>query len=292
MAAKKTTKQSAPKIPVVTEKVLAPYFEEINNYPLLSREEEDRLARAMVRGDLDARDQLIRANLKFVVSIARKYASKGLPLADLINEGNMGLIMACKNYNPDRGLHFISYAVWWIRQAMAKAIAEQVKMIRLPLNRYLQLFKIKHLREQGELHNDPAHPSQLADYFNEDESAIRDILAADKNHISLDTKISVDKKSLSLEDTLVDNRVKTPEEEYHETDLRESILSCLEELPERERLVIKYRFGLDGYEPLSLNEIGKRFKITKERVRQLEKRAIQKLRESPQGHLLKNYVAA
>jgi len=289
---KKIKNSNKVRIPKVTEEILEPYFEDINRYGLLSREEEDRLARLMVNGDMEARDQLIRSNLKFVVSIAHKYTSKGLSLADLINEGNTGLIMACKNYDPNRGLHFISYAVWWIRQAMAKAVAEQVKIIRLPLNRYLQLFKMKSLESQFENETTEQQVVKLAKILGEEESAIRDILYADKNHLSLDAKITNDAKSISLEETLVDTRIQSPEDSFDEKDMKKNIQDALQALSEREQKVIKMRFGLDGQKPLSLNEIGKLFHITKERVRQLEKRAIQKLRESPNSFILKGYMAA
>ncbi len=271
---------------------LKTYINEINKIPLLSREEEDSLARRMDKGDPDAREQLINANLRFVVKIAKKYMNKGLPLVDLINEGNMGLIMACKKFDFRKGYHFISYAVWWIRQSIAKAIAEQVGMIRLPLNRYLQLAKIKKIQKERNINDDEINTSEFADYLNTKEDYVNDILKASKSYVSLDNPVAHDKKEIKLEDVLLDQKNKEPVESLYEKDLKDVINSTLQTLTEREQLILKHRFGLDNHEELSLSEIGKMFNLTKERIRQIEKKAIRRLRHPSRSRYLRKFLIA
>ncbi len=271
---------------------LKTYINEINKIPLLSREEEDKLARRMDKGDLDAREKLINANLRFVVKIAKKYMNKGLPLVDLINEGNMGLIMACKKFDFRKGYHFISYAVWWIRQSIAKAIAEQVGMIRLPLNRYLQLAKIKKIQKERNINDDEINTSEFADYLNTKEDYVNDILKASKSYVSLDNPVAHDKKEIKLEDVLLDQKNKEPVESLYEKDLKDVINSTLQTLTEREQLILKHRFGLDNHEELSLSEIGKMFNLTKERIRQIEKKAIRRLRHPSRSRYLRKFLIA
>lgn len=271
---------------------LKTYINEINKIPLLTREEEDSLARRMDEGDLDAREQLISANLRFVVKIAKKYMNKGLPLIDLINEGNMGLIMACKKFDYRKGYHFISYAVWWIRQSIAKAIAEQVGMIRLPLNRYLQLAKIKKIQKEKNINDDEIDTSEFANYLNTKEDYVNDILKASKSYVSLDNPVAHDKKEIKLEDVLLDQKNKEPVESLYEKDLKDVINATLQTLTEREQLILKHRFGLDNHEELSLSEIGKMFNLTKERIRQIEKKAIRRLRHPSRSRYLRKYLIA
>ncbi len=271
---------------------LKTYINEINKIPLLTREEEDFLARRMDEGDLEARERLINANLRFVVKIAKKYMNKGLPLVDLINEGNMGLIMACKKFDFRKGYHFISYAVWWIRQSIAKAIAEQVGMIRLPLNRYLQLAKIKKIQKERNINDDEINTSEFADYLNTKEDYVNDILKASKSYVSLDNPVAHDKKEIKLEDVLLDKKNKEPVESLYERDLKDVINATLMTLTEREQLILKHRFGLDNHEELSLSEIGKMFNLTKERIRQIEKKAIRRLRHPSRSRYLRKYLIA
>lgn len=271
---------------------LKTYINEINKIPLLTREEEDYLAKRMDEGDLEARESLISANLRFVVKIAKKYMNKGLPLVDLINEGNMGLIMACKKFDYRKGYHFISYAVWWIRQSIAKAIAEQVGMIRLPLNRYLQLAKIKKIQKERNINDDEINTSEFANYLNTKEDYVNDILKASKSYVSLDNPVAHDKKEIKLEDVLLDQKNKEPVESLYEKDLKDIINFTLKTLTEREQLILKHRFGLDNHEELSLSEIGKMFNLTKERIRQIEKKAIRRLRHPSRSRYLRKYLIA
>lgn len=269
---------------------LRTYINEINRIPLLTREQEDDLARRMAADDDDAKESLINANLRFVVKIAKKYMNKGLPLVDLINEGNMGLIMACKKFDYRKGFHFISYAVWWIRQSIAKAIAEQVGMIRLPLNRYLQLAKIKKVQKEKNISDDELDAEEIADFLNTKEDYINDILKASKSYVSLDNPVASDKKEIRLEDVLLDTKNREPVEVLYEKDLKEVINQTLSFLSEREQLILKHRFGLDNHEELSLSEIGKMFNLTKERIRQIEKKAIRRLRHPSRSRYLRKYL--
>jgi RNA polymerase primary sigma factor len=279
------------KIKILTDgESLRTYINEINKIELLSREEEDDLARRMASGDEKAKEKLINANLRFVVKIAKKYMNKGLPLVDLINEGNMGLIMACKKFDYKKGYHFISYAVWWIRQSIAKAIAEQVGMIRLPLNRYLQLAKIKKVQKEKNISDDEIDAEEIADFLNTKEDYITDILKASKSYVSLDNPVANDKKEIRLEDVLLDTKNREPVDVLYEKNLKEVINTTLKTLTEREQLILKHRFGLDNHEELSLSEIGKMFNLTKERIRQIEKKAIRRLRHKSRSQYLKKYL--
>lgn len=287
----KKSKKKSQQIRTVSDgESLKTYINEINKIPLLSREEEDYMAKRMDVGCLEARERLINANLRFVVKIAKKYMNKGLPLVDLINEGNMGLIMACKKFDYRKGYHFISYAVWWIRQSIAKAIAEQVGMIRLPLNRYLQLAKIKKIQKEKNINDDEINTSEFANYLNTKEDYVNDILKASKSYVSLDNPVAHDKKEIKLEDVLLDQKNKEPVESLYEKDLKDIINATLGTLTEREQKILKHRFGLDNHEELSLSEIGKMFNLTKERIRQIEKKAIRRLRHPSRSRYLRKYL--
>ena len=288
---RKREKEKKEKIKVLTDgESLRTYINEINKIPLLTREEEDDLARRMAQGDDKAKEKLINSNLRFVVKIAKKYMNKGLPLVDLINEGNMGLIMACKKFDYKKGYHFISYAVWWIRQSIAKAIAEQVGMIRLPLNRYLQLAKIKKVQKERNINDDEIDAEEIADFLNTKEDYINDILKASKSYVSLDNPVANDKKEIRLEDVLLDTKNREPVDVIYEKNLTEVINQTLQTLTEREQLILKHRFGLDNHEELSLSEIGKMFNLTKERIRQIEKKAIRRLRHPSRSRYLRKYL--
>jgi RNA polymerase primary sigma factor len=276
---------------------LKTYIKEIDNFKVLTKEEEDKLAKKMTEGDTDAREMLIASNLRFVVSIAKNYMNKGLPFLDLINEGNMGLILACDRFDYKKGYRFISYAVWWIRQYIAKAFAEQVGLIRLPMNRALQHFKIKSLINENDYlgEQEAFTNSEIADKLDMKKAEVETIISATKKYVSIDAPLnsdSSDKKTIYLEDVLVDSKNKLPEDEMLEKNLKDSINNILKILSEKERTIIKFRFGLNGAEALSLSEIGRKFNVTKERIRQIEKRAIKKLKESSVNNHLRSFVAA
>ena len=274
------------------ENVLSIYLKEINKIPLLTREEEDYHSRRAREGDEEAKAALARANLRFVVNVAKRYRNQGLPLSDLISEGNIGLINAIDRFDPDKGYHFISYAVWWIRQAITKAIYEKARMIRLPQNRIFELSRIEKTRTQlqSDRGRDPG-VDDVAKALDMDGTHVASMLNIARDHISLETPISKDKDPSLLGDFVEDTVRDTPEEETMDSALRDEINIVLESLSEREATIIQYRFGLNGKQPLSLQELGNRFSLTKERIRQIEQRALRKLRDPERSERLQSYIA-
>jgi RNA polymerase primary sigma factor len=274
------------------ENILSTYLKEINAIPLLTREEEYEYALAAANGDEKARDKLVKANLRFVVNVAKKYQNQGLPLMDLISEGNIGLMNAVERFDVTKGYHFISYAVWWIRQAILKAICEKSRMIRLPLNRANELVQIDKARKV--VHGNRTEESELreiAGLLNMTEDHVRDIVNISRDMVSLDSPVSVDRDASSLGDFLEDDQYEQPEAYVIEANLREDIDEILETLTAKEAEVIRYRFGLNGYKAMSLKEIGDQFSLTKERIRQIEKKAIRRLQHPTRMNRLEAYVA-
>ena len=270
---------------------LSVYLREINKIPLLTREEEVYLARSARDGSQDAKDKLIQANLRFVVNVAKKYQNQGLTLSDLISEGNLGLITAVDKFDVDKGYHFISYAVWWIKQSILKAICEKSRMIRLPLNRANELLQIEKVkREIGSNKDGEADIEEIADFLDMDKSRINDLINASKEFVSLETPLSSDKDANTISDLMEDTKGADPEEVLIDRTLQESIEEVLSTLTEKESNVIKYRFGLNGERPHSLKEIGDKYNLTKERIRQIEKKAISRLRHPSRSQKLKSYV--
>ncbi|TAH55355.1 MAG: RNA polymerase sigma factor RpoD/SigA [Treponema sp.] len=274
------------------ENLLSTYLKEINTIPLLSREEEYSLAMAAASGDTSAKDKLIRANLRFVVNVAKKYQNQGLPLPDLISEGNIGLMNAVDRFDATKGYHFISYAVWWIRQAILKAICEKSRMIRLPLNRANELVQIDKARKVV-LNNrsEEAELKEIADLLRMDEDHVRDIVNISREMVSLDSPVFTDRDSSSLGDFLEDTQYDQPEKLAIENSLRDDIDEVLSTLTDKEAEVIRYRFGLNGYKAMSLKEIGDLFNLTKERIRQIEKKALRRLQHPARMSKLEAYVA-
>lgn len=274
------------------ENILSIYLKEINRIPLLTREEEDRYARAAAQGDQHAKDMLVKSNLRFVVNIAKKYQNQGLPLSDLISEGNIGLINAIERYDVDKGYHFISYAVWWIRQAILKAVCEKSRMIRLPLNRANELVQIEKARkfitggmsEDGEIR-------EIARMLNMDSDHVADLVNVSRDLISLETPVFDERDSSVVGDFVENDAYVSPESVAIENNLREDINAVLKTLTEKEREVIQYRFGLNGRRAMSLKEIGERFNLTKERIRQIEKNALKRLSQTNRSEILESYVA-
>ena len=266
------------------------YLDQINKIPLLTREEEDRLARAVREGDENSKNKLIKANLRFVVSIAKKYQTSGISLLDLINEGNMGLIKAAERFDPDRGYHFISYAVWWIRQAIILAISQKASLIRLPLNRTADMQKIEkvHKKLESRLGREPT-PGEIAEDLDMDDDEINHLRNITQDYISLDSSYG-DSDDTTILSMIVDQRVDSPDKNVLDESLSAALNEVLSTLTESERQIIKMRFGLDGFEPMSLQQIGDEFKLSKERIRQIEKKAIRRLRHPSRSQRLKSFL--
>ena len=248
--------------------VLSIYLREINRIPLISHEEEYELAVRAKKGDRIARDRLLRANLRFVVSVAKKFRGQGLPLADLINEGNIGLITALDKFEPDKGYHFISYAVWWIRQSIMKAISEKGRTVRLPLNRSNELMQIQKAQKAIMHDKETSDPS------------VEDIAEATISGevVSFDSPVRKGEESDSTFGDFIEDESKSPEEEVVDGSMKAAVRNLLTVLSDKEKRIIEMRFGLDGEKPMSLKEIGEVYGLTKERIRQIEKRALERLR--------------
>ncbi|MCU0846921.1 MAG: RNA polymerase sigma factor RpoD/SigA [Spirochaetes bacterium] len=266
------------------------YLEQINKIPLLSREEEDFLARQSRSGDESAKNRLIKANLRFVVSIAKKYQTSGISLLDLINEGNMGLIKAAEKFDPDRGFHFISYAVWWIRQAIILAISQKASLIRLPLNRTADIQKIEkvHKKLENKLGREPT-ASEIAEDLDMEDDEIHHLRNITQDYISLDSTFG-DSDDTTILSMIVDSRIESPDKNVLEESLKDALNDVLDTLSESERQIIRMRFGLNGFNPMSLQQIGDRFKLSKERIRQIEKKAIRRLRHPSRSQKLKSFL--
>ncbi len=267
------------------------YLHEINKTPLLTREQERDLARRIHAGDKKALDGLVKANLRFVVSIAKQYANQGLSLEDLINEGNLGLIKAAHRFDEERGFKFISYAVWWIRQAMLQSLAEHSRIVRLPLNRAGTLYRIGKVSRQldQELGRAPS-AEEIAARLNISIEEVEDTMVIANTHVSLDDPYSADKDDTALVDYLTDDTQAAPDEDTYVSALSDDLERALGTLSERERLILSLYFGLGGDEPMTLEEIGKRLSLTRERIRQIKEKAIQRLRHSTRAKFLQGYM--
>jgi len=290
MKAKKTIYTD--KTPYDDENVLSIYLREINQIDLLTREEENDYARRAAKGEPESIEKLIKANLRFVVNVAKKYQKQGLPLSDLINEGNIGLMNAIERYDVDKGYHFISYAVWWIRQAILKAICEKSRMIRLPLNRANELVQIQKASKalQSEKGEDPLI-SEIARATNMKDDHVVSLMNISRDLISLETPVYAEKGTSQLADFIEDEEYMTPDAVAIENSLKEDINSILATLSEKESKIIQYRYGLNGHMPLSLKDIGDKYNLTKERIRQIEKKAIKRLQHPSRSQHLKAYTA-
>ncbi len=273
------------------ENVLSIYLKEINKIPLLSREKENEYALKAAAGDKFAKDMLVKSNLRFVVNVAKKYQNQGMPLSDLISEGNIGLMNAIERYDVSKGFHFISYAVWWIRQAILKAICEKSRMIRLPLNRANELVQIEKARKGFEGISEDAEIREVAAYLNMDPEHVADIIAVSRDLVSLDSPV-YDERNASVVGDFVENTLyQSPENYAYALNLKDDLNTVLETLSIKERQVIEYRFGINGRRPMSLKEIGDRMHLTKERIRQIEKAALKKISVPEVMEKLEAYVA-
>ncbi|MGF1585842.1 MAG: RNA polymerase sigma factor RpoD/SigA [Bacteroidales bacterium] len=265
------------------------YLQEIGKEELITIEEEVDLAQRIRQGDKDALEKLTRANLRFVVSVAKQYQNQGLSLPDLINEGNLGLIKAAEKFDETRGFKFISYAVWWIRQSILQALAEQSRIVRLPLNQVGSLNKINKAfsKFEQEFERTPS-PEELADILELPKEKVSDTLRVSGRHVSVDAPFS-DGEENSLLDVLINNDSPNADRALLNESLGREIERSLSTLTERERDIVKYFFGI-GVQDMTLEEIGERFGLTRERVRQIKEKAIRRLRHTSRSKLLKSYL--
>lgn len=268
------------------------YLKDINKIKMLDKDVQAILAKEAQAGNIDSKNKLAKANLRFVVTIAKKYQNQGLELDDLINEGNIGLLTAIDKFDPDKGYNFISYAVWWIRQSISKAINDKSRAVRLPINRSNELFQIqksmKNLRK--ELSREPSI-QEISNDTHLEEETINHLLSISKDLISLDYTINQDDNNSTLSDLIEDKKLNT-EKTIIKNSMSEEINKILLNLNEREKDIIEKRFGLNGYKAMSLSQIGKSYNISKERIRQIEKRAISKLQDLKESESLRAFYVA
>ena len=274
--------------------VLSTYLKTIDKIPLLTYDEEYELALKAKNGDKKAREKLINANLRFVVSVAKKFRGQGMPLEDLINEGNIGLMTAVDKFEPEKGYHFISYAVWWVRQAILKALAEQSRPVRLPLNRSNELIQI--VRAKNDLiHNkgisDPT-VDEIAAASGLDVTLVKNLLEVTRDMISFDSPIKGDEEGDSSYFDFVEDKSQSPEDDVVNHMMEKDVIGLLSVLGDKERDIIEKRYGFNGNEPMSLKAIGDEYNLTKERIRQIEKAALQKLRNNGESVGLEYYSEA
>lgn len=272
---------------------LEKYLQEIGKVDLLTPEEEVSLAQAIKRGDQGALENLTKANLRFVVSVAKQYQNQGLSLSDLINEGNLGLIKAAQRFDETRGFKFISYAVWWIRQSILQALAEQSRIVRLPLNKVGSLNKInKAFSELEQEYEREPSSEELAEMLNIPTAEVETTLSVAARHVSMDAPF-VEGEDNSLLDVLDDKKaVQTDRNLEYGQGLSTEIERSLGTLTDRQADVVKLYYGIGVPHPLSLEDIGEKFGLTRERVRQIKDKAINKLRTQNKSKLLKNYLGA
>jgi RNA polymerase primary sigma factor len=266
------------------------YLRDISIYPLISRDEEANLARRIRVGDQEALDKLVRSNLRFVVSVSKKYQNQGVSLSDLINEGNLGLIRAAHKFDETKGIKFISYAVWWIRQAILQALAEQSRIVRVPLNRAGTLHRIGKRANSllQELGREATH-AEIAEGMELSEEEVAKTMAISQGHLSLDAPLTPGEDNKLL-DYLADDVSCPPDEQTFEKALTEAIEESLSSLKEREAKILRLYFGLDGEEPMTLEQIGALLGITRERVRQIKEKALSRLRHVSRARALESFL--
>lgn len=266
------------------------YLSEIGRESLITAEEEVLLARRIKKGDALALEKLTKANLRFVVSVAKQYQNQGLTLGDLINEGNLGLIKAAQRFDETRGFKFISYAVWWIRQSILQALAEQSRIVRLPLNKIGSINKINkaYSKLEQDFEREPSHEEigKLLELSSDD---IRDAMRSAGRHVSMDAPL-IQGEDSSLMDVIEDEDQQHPDASLIHESLRREIERAISSLTSREADVLRLYYGLSGEQPLTLEEIGSRFDLTRERVRQIKEKAIRRLKHTSRSKILKTYL--
>jgi RNA polymerase primary sigma factor len=269
------------------------YLKAIDKIPLLNRDEEIELSKRNAAGDLEAKEKLIISNLRFVVSIAKKYQGYSIPLSDLISEGNLGLITAIEKFDYKRGFHFISYAIWWIKQSIMKAISDKSRMVRLPMNRTNELMHIWKFIEEFTKNNGKKPTEEvIAKNMNMNRKDVKKILEMSQSHSSLDD-LYFDENNhgeKNLCDSYFSEKICHPEDYVIKNTLQEGIDKILSKLPDREKRIIEYRFGLNGEEPQSLSSIGDKLHLTKERIRQIEEWALTQLKTYKESQYLYTYL--
>jgi RNA polymerase primary sigma factor len=268
------------------------YLQEISREGMISADEEVELAVRIKAGDQRALEKLTRANLRFVVSVAKQYQNQGMTLPDLINEGNVGLIKAAERFDETRGFKFISYAVWWIRQAILQALAEQARIVRLPLNKIGTINKLNRaFSELEQKYERPPSAEELAEFMGVSVSDVKQSLQSNGRHVSMDAPLTEgDESSSSLYDVLPNTYSDTPDVDLVKDSLRKDIERSLSTLTSREGEVVRLYFGLNGRYPLTLEEIGDKFDLTRERVRQIKEKAIRRMKHTSRSKMLKNYL--
>ena len=276
------------------DEILSIYLKEINNIPMISHEEENELARKAKEGDRKAFEKVINSNLRFVVSVAKKYRGQGLPLSDLINEGNIGLITALEKFEPDKGYHFISYAVWWIRQSILKALSEKGRLVRLPLNRTNEFIQISKAKEKlsHEKGSDEVSAKEIAEEVGLEEALVKELITVTQDTVNLDSKVKGRNESETTLEEFLEDPNGTPEDEIVNESLSVEVENLLSILSEKERNILQMRYGLNGEKPKSLKEIGDSYSPTKESIRQIEKRALERLRKEGEARGLECYTKA
>lgn len=271
---------------------LSMYLNEIRNIPLLSADEEASLVKEAAGGNKAARNKLVESNLRFVVKIAKEYVNRGIEFEDLIDEGNAGLIQAVNHFDPNAGVKFISYAVWWIRQSIMKALYEFGHEIRLPMNRANELVNIEKARKLiGENKSEAAQAKEIADMLGMDEGIVRNLMSVSREMKSLDRNVRDDAGSETFGELIADDKYKTPEDETMENALHEDMEEVLSNLSPKEERILRLRYGFDGHEPMSLKEVGDEIGLTKERIRQIEKHALSTIRLPSRSRKISAYVA-
>jgi RNA polymerase primary sigma factor len=274
----------------VTPSSLKLYLKEISKIKEISPDEEKELGKKIQKGDKEALNQLVEANLRFVVSVAKKYRGSGISFLDLINEGNLGLIEAAKRFDPNKNVKFITYAIWWIRQSIIHTIAEQSRAVRLPQKQanLLYRFGLKIAELTSKLNRQPSS-HEIAEQLGITESEANNLFQILHNDISLSSKISDDEK-IELEDTIEQQEVSPADEELIRKSLAQEINKMVCQLNDDEKNVINYRFGLDGSEPKTLQEIGNKMNLSRERIRQIQNQALLKLRRAASAKKLQGYL--
>lgn len=267
------------------------YLSDIGKIPMLTPEEEADLARRIRSGDQEALDKLTRSNLRFVVSVAKQYQNQGLSLSDLINEGNVGLMKACKRFDETKGFKFISYAVWWIRQSILQAIVEYSRIVRLPLNKVGSYHKVNEafVTFVQEFEREPTN-EELAELLDVSPREVSNMLRGNGKHVSMDAPLGSEENDATMLDLYATELDASPDNSLMEQSLKEEVRQGLSILSPREVEVLSAYYGLNGNKPLTLEEIGEMYNLTRERVRQIKERAIRRLRKSYNRNNLKSYL--